>query len=569
MAVIDVKKTDLEKMVGKELSIERLEQEGSMLGILFERSGNSPSSLDRANASSSSSTDEDNKIAVEVEPNRPDLLSAEGVARALKGFFEIETGAVDYPVTGGDVTVTVDDSVEDVRPFIACARITGLELSETALNSLIQLQEKLTETYGRKREKIAIGLHDAAPLTDDITYKAVDPAYKFIPLGHDTELSMAEILEDHEKGKEYGWIVEDFEKYPLIVDSEETVLSFPPVINGVATAVTTETTDLFLDVTGTSKREVETALNILVAAAHERGGTIESVTVDGTELPDMERETHTVDPDYVRSISGLDDLSADGMAEQLETLNYGAHGEDGELQVEVPAYRADIMHDYDIIEDVVIGYGYDNLNEHIPDIATIGAQTQERVFTDKLRELMVGAGGLEVMTFILSNRDTLFGKMDRDDSEIVTMANPLTEDYAVVRNWLLPSLMEVLGNNQHNRYPQTVFEVGLCSQLSDDTATGAEDMRKLAYAAADRDVGFSDVRSVLQSLARWLGVELRVEEADHESFTENRCGTVYVDGHEAGIIGEISDSVSENWGLEEVDVAAFELDVETLRTASE
>lgn len=550
MAVIEVKKTDLDGMVGEELSMEQLEQEGSMLGILFE------------------ATDEENKIEVEVEPNRPDLLSAEGVARALRGFFDIDTGPTDYPVQDGDVTVTVEDSVRDVRPYIACARITGLDVSETGLNSLIQLQEKLTETYGRKREKIAIGLHDFAPIDKDITYTAVDPSYSFQPLGHASEMTMDEILEEHEKGQEYGWIVEDDDTYPLIVDATGTVLSFPPVINGTATEVTEDTTDLFLDVTGTSRQEVATALNILVAAAYERGGTIETVTVDGTRMPDMTRDTISVDPDYVRDISGLDDLSAEGMAAELACMRYGAAAEDDELVVEVPAYRADIMHDYDVIEDVVIGYGYDNINEHIPDIATIGEQSPERVFMDNLRDFMVGAGAQELMTFILSNREKLFTKMELEEKDLVSMSNPLTEDYASVRNWLLPSLLETFGRNQHNRYPQTVFEVGLCSQLSDETATGAEDVRKLAYATADRDVGFSDVRGVLQSLGAYLGVDVTVEETEHDSFAENRCGTVYVDGNRAGVIGELSDDVLANWDLDDVNVAGFELDVEKIQNTA-
>ncbi len=548
MAVIEVKQSDLERLVGQELDIDRLEQEGSMLGILFEDS------------------DEENKIEVEVEPNRPDLLSAEGVARALNGFFEIDPGIVHYPVEDGDVTVTIDDSVDDVRPHIACALVTGLDLDETALNSVIQLQEKLTETYGRKRKKVAIGLHDAAPITDDITYTAVDPDdTSFVPLGRDNAMTLTEIMDEHEKGSAYGWIVEEFDRYPLIVDSDDTVLSFPPVINGIDTAVTTGTDAIFLDVTGTSRPEVETALHILVAALYERGGTIESVQVGDTLYPDMEPEEATIDTAYVQNVAGLDDLSAAGMAAQLETMNYAATVDGDTLQVAVPAYRADIMHSYDIIEDIVIGYGYDSIDPEIPAIATIGGQRSERVFTDRLREFMVGVGAQELMTFMLSNEEKLFDRMEQDADDIVSMANPLTEEYSVVRNWLLPSLIEALSDNQHNRYPQTVFEVGLCSQLSDESHTGADNGRKLAYATAATDTGFSDVRGVLQSLASYLGVELSVEEAAHNSFVENRCGTVYMNDEEVGIIGELSDDVRANWDLDEVPVAAFEIDVDAVR----
>ncbi len=550
MAVIEISRPHLDQLVGRELSVERLEEEGSMMGVLFEDA-------------------EEDKLEVEVEPNRPDLLSVEGIARALQGFFEVETGAVDYPVEDGDLSVEVDSSVDNVRRHIACARVTGLDLDEAALNSVIQLQEKLTQTYGRERAKVAIGLHDMDPLDGPITYRAAAPdEVAFVPLGREEEMTLGEILEKHEKGEKYAWILEDADRYPVLEDDGGQVLSFPPVINAAATEVDAGTDDLFIDVTGTSRQEVETALNIVVAALHERGCTIEAVTVDGERLPDLSPDLREVDPDYVQDVSGLDDLSPDGIVNNLEAMRYDASVDSDTLVVEVPAYRADIMHAYDIIEDVVIGYGYGNVEEELPDIATIGGRSDRRVFIDALRDCMVGSGAQECMTFILSNTEKLFERMERDEQPVVSMDNPLTEDYTVVRNWLLPSLMDVLSNNQHNRYPQRLFEVGRCSRLAKQSHTGAEDMHRLAYVSAHTDAGFSAVRGVLQTLAAELGVDLAVEETSHGSFRDKRCGRVLIDGDDAGVIGEVSDDVRENWEVD-VPVAAFELDVETLRQAAQ
>ncbi|MDY6773676.1 MAG: phenylalanine--tRNA ligase subunit beta [Candidatus Nanohaloarchaea archaeon] len=549
MAVVEISHPHLEELVGEELSIEKLEEEGSMLGVLFEGA-------------------EEDKLEVEVEPNRPDLLSVEGIARALRGFFELETGAVDYPVETGDIEVEVDSSVKNVRRHIACARIRDLELGEDELNSIIQLQEKLTETYGRKREKIAIGLHDLEPLEPPITYRAAEPSEaSFVPLGREEEMELGEILEEHEKGQKYAWILEDEDRYPLLQDSEEQVLSMPPVINGELTEVDEDTDDLFLDVTGTSRKEVETALNILVAALHERGGSIESVEVDRKRMPDMSGKLMEVDPDYVREVSGLDDLSEEGIEEQLEKMRYDVEVGEEELVVTVPAYRADVMHPYDVIEDMVIGYGYDNVEEEIPEVSTIGGESDETVFRDRLRELMVGAGAQECMTFILSNREKLFGKMEREEGPVVSMANPLTEDYTLVRNRILPSLMEVLSNNQHNRYPQNLFEVGKVSELAERSHTGSEDSYRLAYVSAGSESGFSEVRGVLQTMAKELGMELSIKEGEHGSFDDNRCGEVRIDGEEAGVIGEISGEVRGNWGVE-VPVSAFEVEMDVLRDAA-
>lgn len=550
MAVIEIGHDDVNQLVGDDLTIAELAEDGSMLGILFE------------------DTDKEDVIAVEVEPNRPDLLSVEGVARALRGFFEIDTGIVEYPVQDSTVTVTVDDSVEAVRPYIGCARVSGLEIDDTVLNSIVQLQEKLTQTYGRKRAKIAIGLHDAADITAPYTYTAVDPdsdEYAFTPLGRDAEMTPAEILDEHEKGQEYGWIIADHDRYPLIHDADGTVLSMPPVINGTVTEVTTDTTDIFVDVTGTAEKEVRTALRIICAALHERGGTIEAVDVDGDAMPDMAPRTRTVDADYVRDVTGLD-LSGDEMAANLERLNYAADADGDTVTVQVPAYRADIMHSYDIIEDIVIGYGYGDVPAELPEVATVGGQTDTRAFINTLRDVMVGAGAQELMTFILSNRAKLFDRMDRDEEPVVAMANPLTEEYTVVRHRLLPSLLETLGDNTHNRYPQDLFEVGRCSRLSDDTVTGADDVWRMAYVTADTGTDFTDARSVLQSLGTALGIDLAVEAADRASFADDRCGVITLDGAAIGVIGEVSDSVRGNWGVD-VPVAAFELAVEPLRDA--
>ncbi len=549
IAVIDVDLTDLNRLLDSPVTAERLEDEGSMLGVLFEQT--------------------DDGLEVEVEPNRPDLLSAEGLARALRGFLGQETGFVEYDVADGMVTVQTEEPVDAVRPHIACCRVTGLDLDQQALDSLIQLQEKLTETYGRNRAKVAIGLHDFGAVAPPITYTAVDPdTHAFEPLGRDQEMTPAAILEDHDKGQEYGWILADADRYPLIVDDAGTVLSMPPVINGTATEMTADTTDCFLDVTGTDRDAVRTALRIVAAAMTERGGTIEAVTVDGEPMPDMTGTELRVDPGYVQDVSGLDDLSPAGMADELAAMRYRADATDDGLAVTVPAYRADVMHAYDVIEDVTIAYGYDDINPELPDIATVGGETPERVFVDRLRDVMVGAGAQELMTFILSNRDKLFGRMARDEQDVVAMANPLTEDYTVVRHELLPSLLEVLGRNTHNRSPQTVFEVGRCAVPDKDADTGARDVRRLAYATCHGDAGFDAARGVLQSLATVLDADLAVAAADHPSFADGRCGTATVGGREAGVVGELSETVLANWGVDDP-VAAFELDVAALRAAAD
>ena len=101
---------------------------------------------------------EDGSLNVEVTPNRPDALSVEGIARALLCYLKGEP--VSYSIGDSGVEMAVDASVTAVRPYFGGAVVKGATFNDSALRSIMQLQEKLHETLGRKRRKVAIGIHD-------------------------------------------------------------------------------------------------------------------------------------------------------------------------------------------------------------------------------------------------------------------------------------------------------------------------------------------------------------------------------------------------------------------------
>ncbi|HIE34059.1 MAG TPA: phenylalanine--tRNA ligase subunit beta [Candidatus Altiarchaeales archaeon] len=218
------------------------------------------------------------KIVMEIFPNRPDLLSVEGFSRAMKGVIEIETGLPVFEVMSSDFLLYIDPSVKSVRPCIAAGVIRNIYFDENRLKSLMYLQEKLHITHGRNRAKVAIGVHDLKNIKPPFTYKAVKPdEIKFIPLDMNKEMNLREILEKHPKGIQYGWVLENLKRYPIILDKNNNVLSFPPIINGELTRLTEKTRNIFIDVTGTSELAVNQALNILATSISYRGGKIHSV----------------------------------------------------------------------------------------------------------------------------------------------------------------------------------------------------------------------------------------------------------------------------------------------------
>jgi phenylalanyl-tRNA synthetase beta chain len=544
MSNIKINNNEFFELVGKEFSDEKLDEEASFLGAHWNQV-------------------ESDKWDVEVYPNRPDLLSVEGLARAYRGFFDIDTGLEGYNVNKGSIEVEVDESVENVRPHIGCAVVRDLDLNQRMINGLIQLQEKMHETMGRRRDKLAIGLHDLSTIEPPFEYKAVEPEkVSFTPLEYDKEMQLGEILDEHEKGQKYAWILEEEDKYPVIVDSKDQILSFPPIINNQLTEVHTGTTDIFIDVTGKDKETVQKALNILVTALAERSARIDSVKVDGEKMPDLSPTEFKLDPDYVREVSGLD-LSKTEIIDRLKQMKFGAKT-GKKIKVKVPCYRTDIMHQYDLIEDIVIAHRYTNIEPELPNLDTMGRKQPIEDLSDIVRDSMVGTGALEALTYIHENERNLTSMVEKsDDGKYVKVENPLSEEYSAVRHLMFPSLLEVLKQNRHNSYPQKFFEAGDVVEI-DDSYVGASEKRKLGYIESGSEIDFTDVREVLQVLERDLGIELEVREDEKLFFRQGRSGKILLDGEEIGFIGEFSEEVRENWELE-MNTAGFELDLEKVK----
>lgn len=549
MPKFDVAKSDLERLVGREFSVEEWEDL-----VLYAKC-----ELDDV-------WEEDGKIYFKLDSkdtNRPDLWSAEGVARQIRWALGLAKGLPKYEVEESDVVVYVDKKLRNIRPYGVYAVVEGLKLDEEALSQLIQLQEKVALTYGRRRREVAIGIFDFDKVKPPIYYRAAEKTEKFVPLGYSEEMTLEEILEKHEKGREYGHLIRDKPYYPLLVDSEGNVLSMPPIINSELTGrVTTETKNVFVDVTGWDLRKVMLALNVIVTALAERGGKIKRVKVIYPDFeittPDLTPKEFEVSFEYIRKLSGLE-LSNEEIKELLERMMYEVEIlSENKAKVKYPAFRDDIMHTRDVLEDVLIAYGYNNIDPEEPKLAVQGRGDPFKDFEDAIRDLMVGFGLQEVMTFNLTSKEVQFDKMNIPEEEIVEIANPISSRWSALRKWLLPSLMEFLSNNTHEEYPQRIFEVGLATLIDESRETKTVSEPKLAVALAGSGYTFTNAKEILDSLMRHLGIEYDIEETVHGSFIPGRVGKILVDGKEIGIIGEIHPQVLENWNIQ-VPVVAFEI----------
>ena len=257
-------------------------------------------------------------------------------------------------------------------------------------------------------------------------------------------------------------------------------------------------------------------------------------------------------------------LTGKRIGELLLTAGLGvASVNDKSVGVLVPCYRVDVMHQIDIVEDVAVAYGYNNIEPLWRDLPTTGSQKPEQRLTNTARELMVGAGYQEVLNNTLSNFESLFTKMNRQPTPTVEIANPKLVTMTCLRNWLLPSLIEFLSVNQSVEFPQKIFELGQVTLPDETQETKTRDEQWLAAATTHPNAGFSEVKACLDSLFRNLGVIWQIKPTTHPSFIEGRCGAVVLNEEEVGIVGEVSPVVLEAWKLENP-VAAFEVNFDRI-----
>jgi phenylalanyl-tRNA synthetase beta chain len=521
--------------------------------------------------------EKDGVISIEIkDTNRPDLWSAEGLARTLRGFLGIEKGLRRYSVGKPIVEIFVDGKLRDIRPYIGCSIIKNVQLTDSIIRGLMHLQDKLDQTYGRCRQRTSIGLYDFSLITPPLHYAVAKPTeISFVPLGFSEEMNLEEILQRHPKGIEYGHIVLRHPFYPILLDSKKKVLSFPPIINSNDLGrVTEETRHVLVEVTGTAHETVLNTLKMVTLSLIERGGEAYSAVVHypyeplETVTPSLEIGRMNLSVEYVNKVLGLQ-LTASHIAELLDRAGFGVEKlGNANLTVQIPCYRIDVMHPVDVVEDIAIAYGFNNFKPLWRKLPTTGGVKPTQSLLNVARELMVGLGFQEILTYTLTNPENLFVKMNCRKKRVIEIANPKVQTLTCLRSWLLPSLMEFLSNNLHVEYPQKIFELGTVTLPDAKSETRTRDEERLAAAVAHANASFSEIKSVLDAFLMNFGLEWKIKGVKHPTFIDGRVGAVIIDDINVGILGEVHPRVLEAWKLENP-VAAFELNMQKINKIKE
>lgn len=524
-------------------------------------------------------------IKIELnDTNRPDLWSTAGVARQLRlhkggkkghyaDFFSRDGKAMD----SGNRVVKVDPALKDVRPFMTAFVISGKPIDEPMLLDIIQTQEKLCWNFGRKRRSISMGVYRSASISWPISYKAVDPdKTSFVPLACDAPMTCRQILSDHPKGKEYGWILKDAKVFPLLVDAKGEVLSMAPIINSATLgAVKVGDSDLLVEMTGTDMPSLVLATSIVACDFADAGYKILPVRVEHPYDTGFGKAITT--PYYfqkptnatIGAINRLlgSELSGGEIRDALERMGSEVEISGDVVTLYPPEYRNDFLHEVDIIEDVMMGKEISFFKPAKPRDFTIGRLTPLTLFSRKAKSLMVGLGYQEMIFNYLGSRKDFIERMGIAgtvaEGDVIEISNPMTENYQFVRPSILPSLLAAEAPSGNAVYPHRIFEIGKVAYRADGEVTGTRTRQRLGFLSASSDANFNEAASQVASLLYYLDHEYKVAESDDPRFVPGRQASVMVDGKAIGVFGEVHPRVLENWTIGAPCVAG-EIDLEEL-----
>ncbi len=543
----------MQEMLGKKLSIEELDD-----------------LLSFAKSEIKQYVEEEDMLVIDIKSsNRPDLWSPEGMIREIKGILGEAKGIPSYEVKDSGYKVVVDSKLASTRPYIACAIAKNVSLSDYYIKQIMQLSEKIDQSYGRRRKRSSIGFYNLSMIKSPVEYKVIKESHEFVPLEHTEKMTLDRILEEHEKGKEFGHIVKGYGLYPILLSADGLTLSLPPVINSNDVGrITEDTTDSLLEVTGTNFETVNVVLNILCQAMVEHGAEIYSVEIDyPSEIHDekvitplLQKEEIVVDLNAINKCLGTSIKPEDAKKLFAKKRFDCVSIDDSKITVAIPPYRKDILHWVDIAEELLIALDINKIGPTKWTVLTTGGLLPETESENLVRDILVGSGGIEVLTHALTDPAILTTNVNIDAKELVKIENPVTTTFSVMRNRIFPMLVSVLSKNTHETYPQMIFEVGEITQISKEKVVTQSNA---AFFYADAEASFEEVHKRLHQLMNLLRIDYKLEPTKHPSFTEGRCGKVVVNKEVCGIIGEIHPSVLEKnqiW----VPVVGFEIELPKL-----
>jgi phenylalanyl-tRNA synthetase beta chain len=542
MAIVTIDRKQFEKEIGK--LDEKMENKIAMFGTTVEKFN-------------------EKEIEIEVFPNRPDMLSYQGFKRSFLSFLGKTSGLKKYKIHKPEKNykVRIDSSVKNIRPYTVCAIVKGLKLDDEKIKEIVEVQEKLHTTIGRKRKKVAMGIYPLEKIKLPITYKAMEPdKIKFIPLETDKEMSGLQILQRHPAGRKYAHLLSGKIKFPFFIDADKNILSLPPIINSQLTGkITEKTKDIFVECSGFDFYTLNKCLNIIVTILSDMGGKVYQMELDyhkKEKSPNLKPEKMKLSLNNTNKLLGLN-LTEKQLKKLIEKMGYDYE----KNHVEIPAWRTDILHEVDLIEDVAIAYGYENFIPEIPEISTIGQEDAKETIKRKISDVLIGMNMIEISNYHLTNKNDQFKKMGIKIKNFIEVEQSKT-DYKSLRENLSHYLLKIFSKNVDSEYPQRIFEIGKVfgreNKENDDKIKESEHL-----SVAVTPGNFTELKQIIEYLSKMIDKQIKLEEPTDfpPYFIEGRCAEIKLEDKSIGFIGEIHPKIMKNWRIK-MPVALFEINLE-------
>ncbi len=518
-------------------------------------------------------------IKIELnDTNRPDLWSTAGLARALR---VRETGTrPEYPFFSREGApaaskrkVVVEESVKGVRPFLAGFFVSGRAMTDAVLKDIIQTQEKLCWNFGRKRRSVSMGIYRTAIIQWPVRYKAVAPdSVRFVPLQGDRPMTLTEILKEHPKGREYGFINEPHALHPLLTDAKGAILSYPPIINSNDLgAVKVGDTELFVELTGTDLVSVTLSASIVACDFADSGFAVEPVKVEypydtafGREVtfPYYFQTPVSVEAAKVSKLLGKP-FSVQAVRDAVRLMGCATESHGQYVTVYPPEYRNDFLHAVDIVEDVMMGKGMAFFEPERPRDFTIGRLTPVELISRRAKAILAGLGGQEMIYGYLGSGKDLVERMGTGDGEAIRISNPMAESFEYVRPSILPNLLGSESVSSRAPYPHRIFEAGKVAFRNPLENYGVSTRARIAFLLAHGSADYNEAASQVATLMFFLGKDYSIAETEDPRFIPGRQARVIYKGDPIGIFGEIHPRVLEAWSIA-MPCSAAEIDLESL-----
>ncbi|MGP8130024.1 MAG: hypothetical protein ACLQHA_03345 [Thermoplasmata archaeon] len=512
-------------------------------------------------------------LKVSVTPDRLDLLSEGGLGLYLQGVLEAAGGIPSYRAPPAEDLVAgfeVDRSVESLRPAIGGALVrapNGRSLDAGLLAEAVRFQELLHATIGRDRRAASLGIYPVERLEFPVRY-SLEPmsSVRFVPLDASEEVGAAEFFRDHPMAETYGPLGRQGDSCLALRDARGTILSLPPVLNGRAAGeARVGDRELLIEATGTRERSVAEAVGLILVVFVAQGWSVAPVPVarpggaraDGASLV----QPHSVDlPSSVLRSLGGEVLSAAVVERRLAQARLGGHAHRGGWKVEAPPWRPDLLTAVDAGEDVLLTEGVRPEVGLLPPSRNRGRLRHETLFRRRFASALLGLGLAAPHTPFLVSESAVA----RVGGEApLHLRNPVSTEFAYLRNRLLLSHLDVLTHNTRHGYPQRFGEVAPVVVAAPGSETGGMTRCHAGLMVASDTAGFAEAAALVEYLLRTIDVVGVREPTEIPGVTSGRAAHVRVAGEVVAELGEVAPALLAELGVP-VPVAWAEVDLTAL-----